>query len=1725
MRPLRSRVLGGRPNGSDPDRIRWFRRTIAPALAGVLSISVSVAPSQPVAAAELGSWGAVLDWGVQAKHMAVLPTGNVLVWSTGLDARIWDSSSVADFTPVPFPAGDLHCAGQASLADGRLVVIGGQHVDTHEGIHVTALFDPTTGTWTEGQDMNWGRWYATATALPDGRLLATSGDDIHTDRVTIPEIYDPVADTWTLLPGADRRQQLYPYMFVIPGGRIVEAGPSTKSYFLDLDNGGSWTAGPTNSFGSSGYAESAVQYEPGKILRAGGGDPAFANAAVIDFNVANPQWRDIAPMHHARRRHDLTLMADGSVLAVGGTGRADSESDAVLIPEVWDPETEVWTELPAMAEARMYHSSTVLLPDGRVVVAGGEAAGRKRAQVFSPPYLQQGPRPTITSAPTVAAWASTISISTPDAADISKVALLRAAGSTHTFDHNQRYVPLDFTAQTGSLTVQTPVDGWTAPPGDYMLVIENSAGVPSVAEWVRIGSAGDLLPGEVTGVVTGATSGLPIGGATVAHGTTSVTTDGNGRFTMSDLPAGERSLTVSAPGFANQTRNASVAAGGVTTLDFALLAPSTVTGTVTDTGGSPVVGALVEVAGRSITTGSNGEYSLEIESGAHQVRISAITYLAATMPVSAPANGSVVLDVVLTDAPTILEGEVLDASTDEPILGATVSFAGGTTTTDDNGFYKFVDVEPDTYTVTASAPGYLSLTDPVLVDKGLAATLDFGLTPIPPPTTTHHPVADARVKSTSASRNYGTDSYLRTRYDAPGSTNYRSFLRFDVGQLAGPVVSARLRLFADDGSNDGGSVYPVVWTGAENAIDWNTAPPLTGSPIADFGAVDDNTWAEVDVTAAVSSGGVISFGLESRSTNSAFYSSREGANPPQLVIETTATVATQITSILPATGAVGDSVTLFGGQLANVTDVAFGGVPAAITSQSDDRVVTTVPLGATTGPITVDGPDGAASSEVFTVLVAPEISGFEPASGPPATPVTITGTGFATTQAVSFGATPAPFSIVSDTEISATVPAGAIDGVISVTNQVGATSSSSAFVVTDPPPVDSFEPSAGVVGTVVTIRGSGFSTVSDVSFGGAPAAFSIVSDTELTADVPAGASTGPITVTNATGATTTDPFTVIVTPTITDFDPRSGVAGDTQIDVTITGTSLSTVTEVRFNGTPAIGLSIDSDTQIRVEVPVGASTGPISVTNPAGTADTGTDHYVVSSPPPNLTFTPTDDARVREENDKNYGSSDYLRARAGDWESYIRFDVSGLPNPPASAKLRLWVTDGTSGGVDVYSADAGWTESDITGTTAPGPSGSPIASIGPIAAGAWLEIDVSAAVTGSGSVGFLLRGQNSNSLYMDSKEGLKPPELVVETAPVVGPFITSFSPGSGEVGTPVDIFGSNLTTVTQLRFGDGVIHGHQLTGGAIINGTHIRVPVPAGATTGPIVAVGQDGTFTTATDFVITTPPPPPPPDTTAPTVVATVPGDGVTGVSISTDLAATFSERVLGVDAQSFTLSDGVANVPAVVTYDDSTRTARLDPVEALAPDHTFVVSLTSAITDRATSPNALTAVSWSFTTGSQPSTSTTEFDVVADAKIKSSSATRNYGSETTLRNRSGSPEWRTLLKFDVQGLSGTVTEAKVRLFVNDGSNAAGSISAVSTGWTEHSVTWSDAPSPSGLPLDSVGAVDVGVWVEWDVTAAIIGNGSVAFALVSDSTNSILFDSRENPSGNVPHLVVTTDG
>jgi hypothetical protein len=158
------------------------------------------------------------------------------------------------------------------------------------------------------------------------------------------------------------------------------------------------------------------------------------------------------------------------------------------------------------------------------------------------------------------------------------------------------------------------------------------------------------------------------------------------------------------------------------------------------------------------------------------------------------------------------------------------------------------------------------------------------------------------------------------------------------------------------------------------------------------------------------------------------------------------------------------------------------------------------------------------------VVTAPTISGFSPSSGSPGTPVSISGTGFTGTTSVTFHGTAASFTVGSDSQVTATVPSGATSGAIAVTNSAGTATSSSSFTVTAVvagPTITSISPTSGMVGTTVTITGSGLTGATSVKFGGGvSAAFTVVSDTSVTATVPSGARNGAITVTTPNGSAT-----------------------------------------------------------------------------------------------------------------------------------------------------------------------------------------------------------------------------------------------------------------------------------------------------------------------------------------------------------------------------------------------------------------------------------------------------------------------------------------------------------------------------------------------------------------------------------------------------------------------------
>jgi hypothetical protein len=241
-----------------------------------------------------------------------------------------------------------------------------------------------------------------------------------------------------------------------------------------------------------------------------------------------------------------------------------------------------------------------------------------------------------------------------------------------------------------------------------------------------------------------------------------------------------------------------------------------------------------------------------------------------------------------------------------------------------------------------------------------------------------------------------------------------------------------------------------------------------------------------------------------------------------------------VASFTPNSGPINTPVTLTGTNFSTATSVRFNGTPAAFTINSATSISTTVPNGSTTGPITVTAPGGTGTSATdFVVIPAPVITSFSPGTGGTGTPVTLFGSNFQNTSAVRFNGTLAPgFSVNgAGTQVTVAVPAGAASGPITLVTPGGTATSTSSFTVLNPPAIASLNPLSGPAGTSVTVTGQNLTAATAVTFNGtAAASFTVNSATQLTAIVPAGASTGLVRVTTA-GGTASSPSNFTVVPT------------------------------------------------------------------------------------------------------------------------------------------------------------------------------------------------------------------------------------------------------------------------------------------------------------------------------------------------------------------------------------------------------------------------------------------------------------------------------------------------------------------------------------------------------------------------------------------------------------------
>ncbi|MET8247700.1 galactose oxidase early set domain-containing protein [Streptomyces sp. NPDC005202] len=483
-----------------------------------------------------GSWSVLPTQNpVRSMHSVVLNNGKVLlIAGSGNSEENFDAgtftSAVYDpangtYKVIPTPK-DMFCAGHVQLQDGRVLVLSGNKAypvaggHGYEGFKDSYVFDPKNESYSRTNDLNDGHWYPSATELGNGDVISFGGLREDSTGSVTAEYWSDKDQQWLPLWKVNQTWSywgLYPSMILMQDGRLFYTGshvfgnniPGTGSAIYDYDaNTVTHIPGLRNK--DERDQSASVLLPPAqdqKVLTLGGGNidsnpDANRLTDLIDLKQANPSYTPgpLIPQGtvdlgngkvaesgaQGKMYVSAVLLPDGKVLETGGA--LHNRANPVYESSVFDPATSTFDPVAADPEARGYHSAAFLLPDGRVMATGdnpGNGTWNHNVSIYTPPYLYQGTRPTITSViDTEWTYGDTqrITVDRP----IAKAELIRPAAVTHSSDPNQRFVDLPLSVDGNNVDLNVTSNPNLAPPGWYMLFAVDANGVPSVAQWVHL---------------------------------------------------------------------------------------------------------------------------------------------------------------------------------------------------------------------------------------------------------------------------------------------------------------------------------------------------------------------------------------------------------------------------------------------------------------------------------------------------------------------------------------------------------------------------------------------------------------------------------------------------------------------------------------------------------------------------------------------------------------------------------------------------------------------------------------------------------------------------------------------------------------------------------------------------------------------------------------------------------------------------------------------------------------------------------------------------------------------------------------------------------------------------------------------------------------------------------------------------------------------------------------
>ena len=476
-------------------------------------VARDVAASDPCATADLalppetepGRWTNLGDAGERfggTNSAVLLPDGRVLMCHDTQDPVVFDP--VADLAEAAAASSRIQgCHAVTMLADGRVIYVGGADVPVYgPGTRQVKTYNPATDTWQVQPDLVGNRWYPSMVTLPDGRLLAIGGgNENNPERSRTSEVMDPTTMTWSPAGDIAIGNEVSPITVLYDGEVLMTHrppqlfDPSTRAWRSAMD----FVQG--NRMPNGDHSDHEIQLLPdGRVAAIGyiSFTPGQYGQMLEIYDPSTGQWELGTDVQPVRSRASTILMPDGRVLVIGG--KVMDPADPTLVNawgytdlvDVWDPGRDAWRRLTSIEIPREYHAMPVVLPDGRIFVAGGEGEpgnepAQSIAEALTPPYLLRGPRPAIVSiAETELRRGGSVTMELATDEPVTEVIVMGTNATTHFMESGTgRYLSLRFQQTGRTIVAEIPTEPARTIPGQYLVFVLIDD-IPSPASVMRL---------------------------------------------------------------------------------------------------------------------------------------------------------------------------------------------------------------------------------------------------------------------------------------------------------------------------------------------------------------------------------------------------------------------------------------------------------------------------------------------------------------------------------------------------------------------------------------------------------------------------------------------------------------------------------------------------------------------------------------------------------------------------------------------------------------------------------------------------------------------------------------------------------------------------------------------------------------------------------------------------------------------------------------------------------------------------------------------------------------------------------------------------------------------------------------------------------------------------------------------------------------------------------------